>query len=1075
MGITAFIVERKVVAYFAMFLLALGGVLGFFSLGQLEDPDFTVKTAVVTTFYPGASPAQVELEVTDRIEKAIQEMPQLDNLDSKSRAGSSTITVDIKPEYWADRLPQVWDELRKKIRDVTAEFPPGVQEPVVSDDFSFVYGFVLAITGDGFTYKQLKDHAEAIRKDLSVVPGVARVELWGVQDKVVYLDVAETQLATLGLTAENIAQTLQIQNRVVDAGAIDIQDRRLRVAPTGEFSSPEEIGELAVRSSLADILTGLMVPMGASGGGQYVPGDSAIVAGAQPGVSGTRPDTSELLRIKDVATVRTGYLEPPRWQMRYNGQPALAIQIANVAGGNIVDTGRALDERIDQLLAHLPVGIELHQVAWQSDLVTESINGFMMSLIMAVAIVLVVLTVPTGLRMGLIIGSMLIFIILGTFMFMAVFGINLQRMSLGALIIALGMMVDNSTFVADAMSVRMQRGMDRVKAAVQAGSSQAWALLGATIIAVMAFYAIFASPEDAGEYCRTLFTVVAIALLLSWLISMTLTPVMCIDILPQPKTGDAARDPYDTPFFRGLKRVATISIRHRYLTLLVMGAVLAAALASYPYVRQMFFPDATRNQLMVDFWAPEGTRIQDVSEGINVIEEWLMDHERVTAVTSFIGSGPPRFYLPVDPESPNAAYAQIIVNTHSYDDVQPLVDELEPWLKDNVPVLTRLRKYGVGPSDTWKFEARITGPAVADLATLRSLGEQGKAILRGSPLAREIRTEMRQTVKKLVPDYNQERGRWATVTRQDVGNTTKRAYDGIQVGLYREDDDLYPILLRNIGVERRNLADGLDALQIVPELSTDTIPLAQVTDGVELVSEEPIIHRWNRRRAETVQASPIDGETFPALYADVINEFKELEANLPPGYEIFWDGEFDSTVRAQSSLIPGMIPAAVVICTIIVLLYNSVRVLLCILLVVPFALIGIIFGLIGLNSPMGFVAILGILSLSGMMIKNMIVMTSAINEAVAEGAHPFDACVQAAVSQARPIMLAAGTTVLGVIPLLVDPFWEAMAACIMAGLGVGALLTIILYPTLYAILHGIRPPTVEDAIGEGRSVVAGEA
>ncbi len=1041
MGITAFIVERKIVAYFFVFLLAVGGAVSFFQLGQLEDPDFTVKTAVIVTQYPGASPEQVELEVTDRIELAIQELPQLDDLTSFSRAGVSIITVDIQQTYWSDRLPQVWDEMRKKISDITPLFPPGVGTPEISDDFNFVYGFVLAITGDGYTYAELETYADAIKKELSLVPGVSRVELWGVQDKVVYLDVAESQLASLGLTDEDIARTLQIQNRVVDAGSIEIQDRRLRIAPTGEFTSAEEIGELAIRAELADTVARL-APTSAQISGSVV---SA---------------TTELIRIRDVAEVHRGYREPPSTLMRYQGQPALAIYAASAAGGNVVDTGANMERRLEELTRDLPIGIELHKIAWQSDLVSESINAFLLNLLMAVGIVLVVLIVPSGLRMGLIIGSMLMFIILGTFAAMAVFGIDLHRMSLGALIIAMGMMVDNSCFVSDNMVVRMQRGTDRVKAAVAAASGQAWPLLGATVIAVMAFYAIFASEADAGEYCQALFTVVATALILSWLISMTLTPVMCIDLLPAPKQ-DGESDPYGTPFFRGLRRLTSTAIRYRWITLALLGSLLAAALLSAGQVRQMFFPDSARNQLMVDYWAPEGTRIEDVSEALKPIEDWLMNDPRVTSVSAFIGSGPPRFYLPVDPESPNPAYAQLIVNTEDYTQIAGLASELEPWLKDNIPVLTRVRKYGVGPSDTWKFEARISGPAEADLTVLRALGEEGKAILRQSPLAREVRTEMRQSVSRFVPVYNQERGRWATVSRQDVADATRRAFDGIQVGLYREGDDLDPIILRNIDTERRNLADGIVSLQVRPQLSYRTIPLGGITDAVAIEWEDPIIHRYNRRRAVTVQASPLDGTTFPDLYNDVIEEFEELEAKLPAGYDIYWDGEFSSTADAQTSLTPGLIPAVVVITTIIVLLYNSIRILLCILLVLPFAAVGVIFGLIALDSPMGFVAILGVLSLSGMMIKNMIVMTNAIKEGEAEGLNSFEACVNASVSQARPIMLAAGTTVLGVIPLLPDMFWNAMAAAIMAGLGIGAILTIVLYPTVYATLHGIREPATQ--------------
>ncbi len=1029
MGITQFIVDRKVFAYFFAVLLAVGGVLSFRTLGQLEDPDFTVKTGIVVTRYPGASPEQVELEVTNLLEQAIQELPAVRYLISWSRPGVSVIRVEIKEKYWGDRLPQVWDELRNKIGDAERFLPPGAQEPDISDDFSFVYGFVLALTGDGFSYNELEEYADGIKKELSIVPGVARVDLWGVQDKVIYLDVSQTQIANFGLTNEDVALTAAIQNKVVDAGYVDIGDRRIRVAPTGEFTSPEEIGSLAVRTSLLDTLTNVMDQTDA-----------------------TAPGTSELIRIEDVATVREGYLDPPRWQMRYNGQPALAIYAASLSGGNVVDTGRNLDRRIEEVLEQLPVGIELHKIAWQSDLVTTAIDSFMVSLAQAVAIVIVVLIIPSGVRMGLIIGSMLIFIILGTFICMAIVEIDLQRMSLGALIIALGMMVDNSCFVSDAMEVRMQKGMSRVQAAIESASSQAWPLLGATVIAIMTFYTIFASTASAGEYCATLFTVVACALMFSWLISMSLTPVMCIDLLPEPKKGGA--DPYQTGFFRAVRRVVTWTIRHRYLTLSILVSVLAVTLAFSGLVRQMFFPDATRNQLMLDYWAPEGTRIQDVSEGVKAIEKKLLENPRVESVSAFVGSGPPRFYLPVDPEGFNPAYAQLIVNTNSPEDVDPLVQEIEPWLKETIPVLTRLRKYGVGPSDTWKLEARISGPATADLAVLRELGEEAKAILRKSPLAREVRTEMRQSVSKIVPRYSQERGRWAVVSRQDLADTTKRAYDGVTVGLYREGDDLYPVIFRQIEEERAIVAGGFDALQIRPTLATHTVPMGQVVEGIDLEWEDPVIHRWQRRRAETVQCSPIDGETFPALRASVVDEFNALD--LPPGYEIFWDGEFDSTQTAQTSLIPGLVPAGVLIMLIIMLLYNSIRTLLCILLVIPFAAIGILWGLVLLDSPLGFVAILGILSLMGMMIKNMIVMTNAIQTEIKEGLDPFQACVEAAVTQARPIMLAAGTTVLGVAPLLPDLFWNAMAVSIMAGLGVGSLFTIILFPTLYATLHGIR-------------------
>ncbi len=1055
---TAFFLERKVFTYFFTVLLFVGGVLSFFSLGQLEDPIFTVKKALIVTEYPGADPEEVELEVTDVIEKALTEITQLDNTYSWSRAGRSIIKVEIKQQFWSDVLPQVWDLVRKKIKDNAHKLPPGAGVPDIIDDFNFVYGFVLAVTGDGFSYRQLEDYADDIKKELEVVQGVARVDLWGVQPRVIYLDVPENQLAELGISPENIADTLQIQNRVVNAGWVDVVDRRLRFAPSGEFSDPEQIGELALNPRTPELVLSAGRPGSRSAaqapvlGAQYrgaAGGTYAPSKGAQ--------EATQIIRIRDLATVREGYQEPPPEIMRFNGKPALGIKIAGLDEFNVVDTGKALEARIQELLVDLPVGIELHKVAWQSRLVSEATNGFMISLAQAVAIVLVVLIIPTGVRMGMIIGSMLVFIILGTFVGMAIMDTPLQRMSLGALIIAMGMMVDNSCFVADDIGIRIGRGQDRKKAATEAGNKRALPLLGATFIAVMAFYPIFASNVDAGEYCRTLFTVVAIALTFSWFISMTLTPAMCVDLMPGPKPGEDPGDPFDTAFFRRLRSLIELCIRNRWVTIAVLGGLLASALISYPNVRQMFFPFATRDQLKVDIWAPEGSRIQDVAALAVPIEEKLMADPRVVSVSTFVGNGPPRYYLPEDPENPNPSYAEIVANTLSYEVVNPLAADIEPWLNENIPVMTRVRLYDVGPADTWKFEARLSGPAQADLRELRGIGNQIKEILRKSPLSREIRSEMRNPVQKLVPVYHQERGRWANITRQEVANATLRSYDGMQVGLYREEDDLIPILLRNVESERARVAGGgLVTLQVSPKFGTQTVPLAQVTDGVHTEWEDPIIHRWQRRRAMTIQASPKYGETFPSLYADVIDKIEAID--MPPGYEIFWDGEWDSSTDAQSSLLIGVPVTLVLMLLIIMLLYNSIRVLVCVLITIPFGAIGVIFGLWALDSPMGFVAILGILSLTGMMIKNMIVLTDAIKQNEDTDMHPFDACVQGAVSQARPIALAAGTTVLGVIPLFPDPFWNAMAASIMGGLSVGAVLTIVLFPTLYATLHGIYPP-----------------
>jgi multidrug efflux pump subunit AcrB len=1036
-SIAAAAIENRTVTYFSAFLLFAAGIGAYFQLGQLEDPDFTVKVGVVITPYPGASPEEVELEVTDRVELAIQELPQLDRIESWSRPGLSVVKVWIKQEYWAARLAQVWDEMRKKIRDAHASLPPGAGAPNVIDDFSFVYGFVLAVTGDGLDYAELERYVKAIKKELSLVPGVSRVELWGVQPKVVYLDVTQQQLSELGLSAESFLATLAAQNMVVDAGTLGVQSQRLRVDPAGAFESADDIGRLLMRQSIADVL----LREGAARDAPTVRGEEA---------------RQELIALEQVARVRPGYLEPPLNLMRYQGQPALGISIANVAGGNIVDTGRALDARLDEIVRALPVGVEVNKITWQSDLVTEAINAFMINLIEAVAIVLVVLTLAMGWRMGVIISTGLVLTILGTFLVMAIQGIDLQRVSLGALIIALGMMVDNAIVVADGMAVRMQQGVERKRAAIESATRPSWPLLGATIVAVMAFFPIFASDQDAGEYAGSLFTVVGISLLWSWVIALTVTPLQCIDLLPDPEAGEGSEDPYGSGLYVRFRSVLASAIRRRWATLGGLAVLLAVSLWAFRYVDQLFFTDATRRQFMIDYWAPEGTRIQQVSADLRVLEERLIGDPRVVDASTFIGGGPPRFYLPVDPELPYETYAQVIVNTQTLDDVYGLVADLEPWVRENLPRgLTRLRKYTAGPGNTWQFEARFSGPASADLDVLRALGERGRAILEATPWAKDVRVDMRQRALKLVPEYDQARARWAAVTRLELAEATRRAYDGLPVGLYREGEDLYPIVLRHTEPEREGVAGNLDVLQLVPALSRESVPLDAVVRGTRLEWEDPIIMRSDRRRAITVQASP-SRVTFPTLRAGVLDAFEAIE--LPPGFSLDWYGEYKSTRDSQLSLVPGVVPAVVLIVLIIVVLFNELRPPAIILLVIPFAAIGITAGLLLTNNPFSFMALLGAMSLAGMMIKNSIVLLDEIKDQIGGGKAAYDAVVDSAVGRLRPVVLAAATTVLGVAPLLQDIFWVAMAVTIMAGLTFGTVLTMVAVPVFYATLYKVAAP-----------------
>jgi multidrug efflux pump subunit AcrB len=1039
MNLAAAAIEKKTVSYFAFVLIFVAGIAAFFSLGQLEDPDFTIKTASITTYYPGANADEVELEVTDRIELAIQQMKQLDYVESWSREGMSVIKVNLIPAYTTEEVPQIWDELRRKIREVETTLPPGVQRPMINDDYSDVFGHLLALTGDGFSYAELEEYAKHLKKELSLIEGVAKVIFWGEQKKVIYIDTSETQLSQLGLSSANLEATLHYQNVVVDSGSVDVQNKRLRIAPTGEFQSPADIADLSIRGTMLENI-------------RYTSEDNLA---STTSVTAPAFDT-ELIHIRDIGTVEQGYSDPPARIMRFNGVPAIAIAISNIPGTNIVTMGNKVAERLDELIENLPIGIEAERVHWQADIVDDSIKGFFINLSQAVIIVLVVLAVSMGLRMGFIIGTSLILTILGTFIIMSILEIDLQRMSLGALVIALGMMVDNSIVVADGFVIRLHRGMDRTKAAIEAAALPSMPLLGATIVAVMAFYPIVASVESVGEYCASLFSVVAISLIVSWILSMTLTPIQCMDMMPDPEAGGENADPYGTKFYMRYRSFLGKAINQRWITIGIMVGLLVLSVIGFGYVKQLFFPDSAMTKFMVDYWTPEGTRIQNVSDDMKRVEKALLKDERIESVASFIGGGPPRFYLPVEPEDPNEAYGQLIVNVKDVKEIDGLIRELTPLFEEHFPdAQVPMIKYGVGPADTWKFQARISGPAIADKFVLRSLAYNAMDILEADPLSGMVQNDWRQRTLKVVPDYNQERGRWTSITREDIGNTTKRAFDGRTIGQYRDGDDILPIILRMGEEERRNVG-GLDILQIQPEGATYTVPLSQVTNNVHTAWEDPVIWRRDRRRTITVQANPVLGFTLPDLMKNVASKVQSIE--LPPGYTFEWGGEIESSADSQASLLPGMIPAAVIIAFIVVALFNAFRPPIVIALVIPFALIGITSGLLVSGAAFGFVALLGGMSLIGMMIKNSVVLLDQVNNELAEGKAPYEALVHASMSRLRPVGLAAATTIFGMIPLLQDIFWVGMAITIMAGLTFGTVLTMILVPVFYATLYKIKVP-----------------
>lgn len=1028
-------------------IIVIGGLFSYFSLARLEDPPFSVKSALVVTQYPGATPAEVEQEVTDRLETAIHQMPQIKHIYSMSREGLSYIKVDIKDRYWAKDLPQVWDELRRKINDASSSLPPGAEAPRVVDDFGFVFGFLLALTGEGYTYAELEDMAEKIQKQLYLVPNVARIDLWGVQQRVIHLDISNQKLSELRLSPQTIQSLLLKQNMVVDAGNVDQGKFRYPMHLSGEFKNPQEIEKLIIQPKTNDLIQEALIKQ------------ATKQMGSESFFQELQKNAKTNFVLGDIAKVSTGYQTPPTRLMKFNGVPAIGIQIAGTDDSNIVEVGKMIDEQLQSLQAELPIGMETHKISWQSTIVKESITGFVISMIEAVIIVLIVLLIPSGFRMGGIIGLGLILTILATFLFMYFMKIPLERMSLGALIIAMGMMVDNSIVVADTIGINLRKGMDRMQAAVSAAATPAFPLLAATIIAIMSFFPIYASEGSTGEYCRTLFVVVAASLTISWFIAMLMTPQHCLWFLSYKKDSEQ-KDEFNTPFFNGFRKLLLGILRHRVLTLCCLLAALLFSFFGFQFVVKLFFPFSTRPQLMVDYWTSAGTSINDVAAQTDLIEKKFQGAANVESVSSFIGAGPPRFYLPVDPEFLYANYSQLIVNFKSYKDIDPFIQAHSQWLQDGFPeALIRIRKYNVGPGNPWKFELRVLGPYNAKLSELRRVGTELLTEIKKSPLGTDWRLDMMNPVRQLIADYNQQRARTANISREDIASALKRGYDGHTIGLYREKNKLYPIQWRSTKEERQTLLPYLDTLPVRGEFAVTSVPFSQVTDKADFQWEEPYIYRWDRHRQVAIQGSPLLTSTFPDLKKSVSKEIDSYP--LPAGFSLFWGGEEDSSTTAQQQLLPGIIPTIIVILLCLVAIFNDFRPLAVILCTIPFAMIGITAGLLLFDVPFGFMALLGAMSLAGMMNKNIVVLLDACNELVAQGTPPYNAIVEAAICRARPVMLAAGTTILGVVPLLQDIFWIGLAVAIMGGLAIGSLLTLIVVPLFYVIIYRLQPPSEE--------------
>ncbi|HBC3481201.1 TPA: multidrug efflux RND transporter permease subunit VmeV [Vibrio parahaemolyticus] len=1018
MNIAEYSIKNKVISWLFIVILAIGGVTSFLELGRLEDPAFTIKDAMIVATYPGATSKEVEEELTYPLEKEIRKLPYIDRITSTSSNGMSQIMVSMKMDYGPDELPQIWDEMRRKINDLQPTLPQGVQSLQIIDDFGDVYGVMLMLTGDDYDYVELKRYADHLRREIELVDGVGKVDIAGDQQEMLFVEISLDRLASLNLDMNVVSGLLNQQNNVVSAGEVMVNGESLVIRPSGTLNTVQALENLIIHGR----------------------------------------DTGNLIRLKDVATITRSIQEKPGNMILFNGKKAINIGISFASGVNVVEVGERLNAELSSLESIKPAGLDMSYFYNQAQEVDDSVKAFVISLAEAVAIVIIVLLFTMGLRSGVIIGVVLLLTVFGTFILMNYNNIELHRISLGALIIALGMLVDNAIVVVEGILVGLKKGRTKVQAAVDIVKQTQWPLLGATVIAITAFAPIGLSQDATGEFMGSLFWVLCFSLFLSWVTAITLTPFLADLLLKEEEkdTNGEDEDPYKGWLFVVFGALLKFSLRFRWMTVAAMVALLVGAVIAFGNVKQQFFPPSNTPMFYVDMWMPEGTDIRQTIKQAEKVESYIRQQDDIDFVSVSIGQGLQRFALTYQPEKSYEAYAQFQVRTTDRDNMFKLLHKLDDNLAKTFDEPTfQFKLMEFGPSPASKIEARITGP---DPKVLRELAVKVEDILHTDPGARNIRHDWRERTKELVPVFNESKARRLGISKEDLSSTLQMAFGGSTFGVLRDGTHTLPIMMRLPEAERVDF-ESLQNVKIwSPSLQT-YIPVDQIIDGVELDWSEPLIQRRDRKRTLTVLADHdvLSDDTAASLFARV--QPKVMALHIPEGYAITWGGEYESSKDAQEGLF-GSLPMGYLLMFIItILLFNSIKKPLVIWFTVPLSIIGVAFGLLTTNMPFSFTAFLGLLSLSGMILKNGIVLLDQINLELESGKDPYLAIVDSAISRVRPVSMAALTTILGMIPLVFDAFFGSMAITIMAGLGFATVLTLIVVPVMFAILFRIKPTT----------------
>ena len=997
---------------FLLILLTVAGVLAYGRLGQKEDPEFTVKTMVVQAYWPGSSAQQMADQVTDRLEKKLQEVAEIDYTSSYVKPGETQIKINLREATPSETVPDVWYQVRKKLGDIRHTLPQGAQGPFYNDEFGDTFGNLYAITGDGFGYAELREFADAARNEFLRVADVNKVDVVGKQDEKIYVETSNAKLASLGIDPALIASTLSQTNAVAAAGTVQTTAERVRLTVSGEFDSVDGIRNIGIRAG------------------------------------------ERSFRLGDIADVRRGVVEPATSKMRFNGAEAIGLAVSMRKGGDVIRLGRQLDETVKRVQASLPLGVQIHAISDQPRVVEESVHEFKKSLAEAVVIVLAVSFLSLGLRTGLVVALSIPLVLAVTFLAMSLLGIELQRISLGALIIALGLLVDDAIIAVEMMALKLEQGWDKFRAATYAYTATAFPMLTGTLITAAGFLPVGFARSATGEYVFSLFQVVGIALVLSWIVAVLFTPYIGFRLLKEdPHAAHDEDAVYQRGFYVRFRRFVDLCLAHRRWVIGITLAAFVGSIVLFKAVPQQFFPASARPELMVDLWMPQAATFEASQREVQALEAALKQDPDVVDVTSYVGSGSPRFYLPLDVQTPNLNLGEVMVMTKGGDARERVLAKIHRLFDDDFPnVRGRVNRLENGPPVGYPVQFRVYG---TDEDQVRSIAERVGAVMRANPNVRHVNHDWGERIKRVGVDVDQDKARALGISSRQIKEALEASLTGIPITQYREDDQGIDVVARLVEAERTDLNNLKDAKIYLRE--GKFVPVSQVA-RLSLDSEDSVLWRRNRVPTLTVRGD-IAGAEAPDVTRALLPKMEALAKELPLGYGIDVGGAYESSAKAQTSIFAVMPATIIAVLVLLMVQLQDMKKMALVLVTAPLGLIGVSAILAAFRIPFGFVAMLGVIALAGMIIRNSVILVVQIDHDVAAGAPLWTAIVESAVRRLRPIVLTALAAILAMVPLTRSVFWGPIAWAIMGGLAVATLLTLLFLPALYASWYGAKRPS----------------